>query len=64
MNNSSIKKDRLIVTFSGCSPELRKSVLDDIERYANFNEVIINKSSAATFINCGPGAIGLTYEDL
>ena len=64
MNNNSIKKDRLIVTFSGCSPELRKSVLDEIERYANFNEVIINKSSAATFINCGPGAIGLTYEDL
>lgn len=64
MNNKSIKRDKLIVTFVGCSPDLRKSVLEYVEKYSNFNEVIVNKSSAATFINCGPDSVGLTYEEL
>ena len=63
LGNKKIKKDRLIVTFTGCSPTVRETILREIERYSSFDEVIINKSSAATFVNCGPNSVGLIYEE-
>ena len=63
MNKKNIKKDRLIVTFSGCSSEIREVILREIEHYASFSEIIVNKSSASTFVNCGPNTVGLIYEE-
>ena len=37
-------------------------VLREIERYVHFDEIIVSKASATTFVNCGPEAVGLTYE--
>lgn len=59
-----IDTSRVYVTFSGCSAEKRSYVLDEIEKYVQFEDVIVNKSSAATFSNCGPNAFGITYEIL
>ena len=62
LHKNNIKTKRLIVTFSGCSPELRQHILEEIEHYIQFDEIILNKCSAATYVNCGSNAIGLTYE--
>ena len=57
-----INTDRLYVTFSGCSPDKRKHILSEIEKYSDFDEIIVNKASGATFCNSGPDAFGLAYE--
>ena len=61
-NRRGLKTDRLFVIFSGCPIELREHVLEEIAKYVQFREVIVNKASATSFINCGPLAIGLGYE--
>ena len=57
-----INTDRLYVTFSGCSADKREHVLSVIERFSNFDEVIVVKASATSFCNCGPNSFGLVYE--
>ena len=57
-----IKTTKAYVVFSCCSPELREHVLNEIENVMDFDELIVNKSSAATFINIGPSAFGITFE--
>ena len=61
-NKNDIDTKRLFVTFTGCPADTRNLVMSEIEKYAKFDEVIVNKSSAATLINCGPDSFGLTYE--
>lgn len=56
------KRQRLYVIFSGCSAQEREHILQEIEQYARFDEVIAQQASAATFIDCGSGAIDLVYE--
>ena len=60
---SRVNKKRLFVTFSGYSVQEQESVLQDIEQHVHFEEVIVQQASASTFINCGPGAFGLVYEE-
>ncbi len=62
LHKKNIKTTKLYVTFSACPMELREHVLEEIERYVHFDEVIVTKASASTFINCGPNAFGLTFE--
>ena len=57
-----INTEKLYVTFCGCSADQRAHILSEIERYSTFDEIIVNKASASTFCNCGPGAFGLIYE--
>jgi len=57
-----INTEKLYVTFSGCSPDMRAHIISEIERYSTFDEIIINKASASTFCNCGANAFGLIYE--
>ena len=61
-NPQNINTKRLFVTFSGCSRDDREHILQEIQRYVQFDEIIVNKASAATFINCGPNSFGLAYE--
>ena len=61
-DKNDIDRSRVYVTFCGCSPEKRSHVLEEIERYVNFDKVIVTKSSAATFCNCGPDSFGIIYE--
>ena len=62
MNNAGVDTRKLYVTFTGCSTELRENVMKEIEKYSAFDEVIVNKSSATSFTNCGPNSFGLIYE--
>ena len=62
MNKQNINTKRIFVTFSGCNRDEREHVLQEIERYVTFDEVIVNKASAATFINSGPHSFGLVFE--
>ncbi len=61
------KKDsqikRLYVTFSGCPVEDQEHILNEIQQQLHCDEVIAQRSSASTFINCGPNAFGLIYEE-
>ena len=63
LRKRNINTKRLFVTFSGCPMEKREHVMQQIVRYSKFDEIIVNKSSAVTFSNCGPEAIGLIYEN-
>ena len=54
---------RLFVTFSACSLEDREHVLQEIQQMGLFEEVIAHRASASTFINCGPNAFGLIYQE-
>ena len=42
--------------------EEAKELLNEIENVMVFDVLIVNKSSAATFINIGPSAFGITFE--
>ena len=61
-HNPGISSKRLVVAFSGCSSELREHTINEIEKIRHFEEIIVVKTSASSFINCGPNAIGLIYE--
>ena len=64
LNNRNIDKKRLFVTFSGCSTEEKARVLQELERYVQFDEIIVNKGSASTFANIGPDSFGFTFEKI
>lgn len=61
-NRRKIDPTRAYVTFSCCNSELREHVLEEIKRNYNFDELIVSKSTASTFINIGPSAFGITFE--
>ena len=61
-NRNKIKTDRLYVIFSGYPPEQRALILDNIGKYIQFDEIIVNKASAASFANLGANCVGLVYE--
>lgn len=56
------KRQRLYVIFFGYSVQEQEHILQEIEHYGRFEEVIAQQASSATFINCGSGTIGLVYE--
>lgn len=59
-----IDQQRLYVTFSACQTEDREHILNEINKLIHFDEVIVNRASASTFINCGPNSFGLIFEDV
>jgi len=61
-DRSRIKTDRLYVIFSGYPLEQRALILENISKYIQFDEVIVNKASAASFANLGANSVGLVYE--
>ena len=61
-NRNKIKTDRLYVIFSGYPPEQRALILENIGKYIQFDEIIVNKASAASFANLGANCVGLVYE--
>ena len=62
-NKSSINTDRVLVTFAGCSKEVRQHVLEELEK-GGIKNVIVNKASAVTYCNTGPSTVGITFEKL
>ena len=51
----------LFFTYAGCSVELRRELLAEVEKYQSFDRVIEQKASAASTSNCGLGTFGLMY---
>ena len=52
---------RLFVNYCGCTATERENVLNYVRRYAQFDEVIVQKTSATLSCNCGMHSVGLTY---
>lgn len=63
-NPRRINTKRLFVIFNCCPMEVRDHVLNEIEKYVHFDEVIVNLGSASSFINCGPNSFGLIFETI
>ena len=63
MNKRHINMKRLYVIFNCCTWDEREHILEEIERYAHFEEVIVNRGSATNYINCGPHSFGLIFEE-
>ncbi len=51
----------LFFTYAGCSVRQVEEILAEVEKYAHFDKVILQKASATVSSNCGMGVFGLMY---
>lgn len=51
----------LFFTYAGCSVKTRRMVIDEVQKYQHFDNIIEQQASAAISSNCGLGAFGLLY---
>ena len=51
----------LFLTYAGCSVKQLKEIQKEINRYANFEYIQLQKASATISSNCGIGAFGLLF---
>ena len=51
----------LFLTYAGCTVRQVEEIMEDVEKYANFEKVILQKASATISSNCGVGVFGLIY---
>ena len=61
-NKKNINTDKLYIVYSGYSNDERQAIVNEIEKYIKFNEIIIEKSSAVLSANSGSRYIGFSYE--
>ncbi len=62
LKGKSIDRSRLFLVYSGCSAREVEFIRKEISRYVDFEEIIIQSSSATNSCGCGLGAFGLVYE--
>ena len=60
-HNKKIDMKRLFITHACCSAKTIADVKQLVNKYCEFDEVIVTKASATVSGNCGPGAIGVLY---
>lgn len=51
----------VFITYSGCSARQLKSFREAVEKYGNFERIIMQKASATISGNCGLGTMGLSF---
>lgn len=51
----------LFLTYAGCSVKQLKEILKEVNKYANFEHIQLQKASATISSNCGIGAFGLLF---
>lgn len=51
----------LFVTYAGCSVKQLDEIVEIVEKYIHFDQVILQKASATVSSNCGVGTFGLMF---
>ncbi len=51
----------VFITYSGCSASQLKAFREAVEKYGNFERIIMQKASATISGNCGLGTMGLSF---
>lgn len=51
----------LFLTYAGCTVSQLEEIMREVEKYAHFEKVIMQKASATISSNCGVGVFGLMY---
>lgn len=51
----------LFLTYAGCSVRQIDELIEEVEKYVKFEEIILQKASATVSSNCGVGVFGLMY---
>ncbi len=60
-NSRQIDKRILFLTYAGCSIRQLDEILKEVEKYAKFDKIILQKASATVSSNCGIGIFGLMF---
>ncbi len=60
-HNKQIDTRLLFLTYAGCSVHQIDEILEEVEHYAHFDHVILQKASATVSSNCGVGTFGLMF---
>lgn len=58
---SSIEKERVFITHSGCSLKAVTTVKQEVTRLCSFREVYVTEASATISCNCGANTIGVLF---
>lgn len=51
----------LFLTYAGCSVKQIDEIVETVEKYIHFDQIILQKASATVSSNCGAGAFGLMF---
>ncbi len=51
----------LFFTYAGCTAHQVDELLEEVEKYVKFEQVVLQKASATVSSNCGVGAFGLIF---
>ena len=51
----------LFLTYAGCSVKQVDEIVETVEKYIHFDQIILQKASATVSSNCGAGAFGLMF---
>ena len=54
-------KSILFLTYAGCTVSQLEEIMEEVEKYAHFEKVVMQKASATVSSNCGVGVFGLMY---
>lgn len=54
-------KSILFLTYAGCTVRQLEEIMAEVEKYAHFDKVVVQKASATVSSNCGVGVFGLMY---
>ena len=60
-SSNQIDKRILFLTYAGCSVRQLDEILKEVEKYAKFDKIILQKASATVSSNCGIGIFGLMF---
>lgn len=60
-NRNDIRKDRIFLTHSHCSPQTVALVRECIQEYGSFDEIIETVAGCTISCHCGPGTLGILF---
>ena len=61
-HKNSIRKERLIIPYAGCSAKELAMIEEEVRKRVDFDEIIVTPASATISSNCGLYSFGLVYE--
>ncbi len=51
----------LFLTYAGCSVRQLDEIVEEVQKYVDFQNIIVQKASATVSSNCGVGTFGLMF---
>jgi len=60
-NSKQIDPSVLFVTYAGCTVRQQEELLEEVKKYVDFENIILQKASATVSSNCGVGTFGLMF---